>query len=101
MISYEKLASKPRAFKSITGLDIDEFERLFEKLVPVWVDHERSRLNRPDRKRAIGGGRKYTLKLRDRLVMVMCWLRLYLNTEAMGFFFGVDFLRAPPPPLPA
>jgi IS5 family transposase len=22
--------------------------------------------------------------------MVTCWLRLYLNTEAMGFFFGVD-----------
>jgi hypothetical protein len=20
--------------------------------------------------------------------LVMCWLRLYLNTEAMGFFFG-------------
>jgi IS5 family transposase len=90
MISYEKLVPKPRVFKSITGLDIDEFDRLFQKLVPVWVEHERKRLNRPDRKRAIGGGRKYTLKLRDQLVMVMCWLRLYLNTEAMGFFFGVD-----------
>jgi transposase len=90
MISYEKLAKKPRVFKSIIGLDIDEFERLFQRLVPVWVEHERSRLDRPDRKRAIGGGRKYALKLRDRLVMVMCWLRLYLNTEAMGFFFGVD-----------
>ena len=90
MISYQKLAEKPRVFKSITGLDIEEFERLFGKLVPVWVAEERKRLDRPGRKRAIGGGRKYTLKLRDRLVMVMCWLRLYLNTEAMGFFFGVD-----------
>lgn len=90
MISYQELAEKPRVFKSITGLDIEEFERLFEKLVPVWVAEERKRLDRPGRKRAIGGGRKYALKLRDRLVMVMCWLRLYLNTEAMGFFFGVD-----------
>jgi hypothetical protein len=90
MISYQKLVEKPRVFKSITDLDIDEFERLFRKLIPAWAEQERERLDRPGRKRAIGGGRKYTLKLRDRLVMVMCWLRLYLNTEAMGFFFGVD-----------
>jgi hypothetical protein len=90
MISYQKLSEKPRVFKSITGLNIDEFEQLFQKFVPVWVEHERERLARPDRKRAIGGGRKYTLELKDQLIMVMCWLRLYLNTEAMGFFFDVD-----------
>jgi hypothetical protein len=90
MISYQKLCEKPRVFKSITGLNIDEFEQLFQKFVPAWSEHEHKRLDRPDRKRAIGGGRKYTLELKDRLIMVMCWLRLYLNTEAMGFFFSVD-----------
>lgn len=90
MISYQMLIKKPRVFKSLTGLTIDEFERLFRKLVLAWSASEHQRLNRPDRKRAIGGGRKYTLELKTRLVMVMCWLRLYLNTEALGFFFGVD-----------
>ena len=90
MISYEKLVKKPRVFKSITGLGIEEFEQLYQKFAPVWVEHEHQRLKRPHRKRAIGGGRKYTLELKDQLVMVTCWLRLYLNTEAMGFFFGVD-----------
>jgi len=90
MISYQKLCEKPRVFKSIVGLNIDEFEQLFQKFVPAWVEHEHKRLDRPDRKRAIGGGRKYTLKLKDRLIMVMFWLRLYLNTEAMGFFFDVN-----------
>jgi IS5 family transposase len=90
MISYQKLVEKPKVFKSLTGLAVDEFERLFQKLVPAWSEHEYVRLDRPDRKRAIGGGRKYTLKLKNRLIMVMCWLRLYLNTEALGFFFGVD-----------
>jgi hypothetical protein len=89
MISYEKLAKKPRVFKSITGLSIEEFEQLYQKFAPVWVEHEHQRLRRPHRKRAISGGRKYTLELKDQLVMVTCWLRLYLNTEAMGFFFGV------------
>ena len=90
MISYEKLVKKPRVFKSITGLSIEEFDQLLQKFAPAWVEHEHQRLERPNRKRAIGGGRKYTLKLKDQLVMVTCWLRLYLNTEAMGFFFGVD-----------
>ena len=89
MISYQKLAKRPRAFKSLTGLDIDEFERLFKKLAPARAKSEYQRLNRPDRKRAVGGGRKYKLELQDQLVMVMCWLRLYLNVEALGFFFGV------------
>lgn len=90
MISYQELVKKPRVFKSVTGLRIDEFDELLEKFVPVWVEQERKRLSRPDRKRAIGGGRKYSLKMREQLIMVTCWLRLYLNTEAMGFFFGVD-----------
>ena len=90
MISYQKLIEKPRVFKSITGLRIDEFERLSQKVAPAWVEHEHKRLDHPNRQRAIGGGRKYALELKDRLVMVTCWLRLYLNTEAMGFFFGVD-----------
>ena len=90
MLSYEVLVQKPRVFKSVTGLEIDEFERLFQKFVPKWLEQEHERLHRPNRKRAIGGGRKYTLRLKDRLVMVLCWLRLYLNAEALGFFFGVD-----------
>jgi hypothetical protein len=69
---------------------VDEFNRLFRKFVPKWIEQEHERLNRPNRKRAIGGGRKYTLRLKDLLVMVLCWLRLYLNMEALGFFFGVD-----------
>jgi len=90
MISYEVLVQKPRVFKSLTGLNVDEFDRLFRKFVPKWIEQEHERLNRPNRQRAIGGGRKYTLRLKDLLVMVLCWLRLYLNTEALGFFFGVD-----------
>lgn len=90
MISYQELVKKPRVFKSVTGLNIDEFDQLLQKFTPTWIEHEHNRLNRPDRKRAIGGGRKYTLPLRDQLVMVMCWLRLYLNMEALGFLFGVD-----------
>ena len=92
MITYDKLKQKPRAFRSITGMSITEFDKLFRKIIPVWTRSERERLSRPDRKRAIGGGHPYTLQLRERLLMTVVWLRLYLSTEALGFFFGVDNL---------
>ncbi len=56
MISYEVLVQKPRVFQSVKGLSVDEFDRLFRKFVPKWVEQEYARLSRPDRKRAIGGG---------------------------------------------
>jgi hypothetical protein len=90
MITYDKLKQKPRAFRSITGMSITEFDELYQKLIPVWARSERERLSRPDRKRAIGGGHPYTLRLRERLLMTVTWLRLYLSTEALGFFFDVD-----------
>lgn len=90
MISYQALIQKPRVFKSVTGLERAEFDRLFQKFLPVWVEQERERRDRPGRQRAIGGGRRYKLILQDRLIMVLTWLRLYLNTEALGFFFGLN-----------
>ena len=55
MIGYQKLTEKPRVFKSITGLDIEEFERLFGRLVPVWVAEERNRAARKACATTVGG----------------------------------------------
>jgi len=90
MVTYDKLKQKPRAFRSLTGMSISEFGALYRKLIPVWAKSERDRLSRPDRKRAVGGGHPYHLRLKERLLMMVVWLRLYLSTEALGFFFDVD-----------
>jgi len=90
LITYTKLARKDRVFKSLTGLSVTEFDELLTALLPRWEAAERQRLKRPQRQRALGGGRKYALGVAEQLLMVLCWLRLYLNTEALGFFFGVD-----------
>jgi len=84
MITYNKLKKKPRAFRSITGMSIAELDGLYRKFVPVWIGAERERLSRPDRKRAIGGGHPYALKLRERLLMTVVWLRLYPEHRSIG-----------------
>lgn len=75
--------------KVSSGVTVAEFEALWE-LMPVWYLHEQRRLNQRQRQRAIGGGRRYTLSLRDRLLMTLMWLKLYLNTNVLGYLFGVD-----------
>jgi transposase len=90
MITYRELTKNPRVFKSLTGVTVSEFSELYDKVQPLWLHNEIERLSRRDRKRAIGGGRDYTLKLKERLLMTLVWLKLYLTVDALGFFFGVS-----------
>jgi transposase len=90
MISYRELVKKPRVFKSLTGVTVSEFGELYNKVQPLWLNNEVERLSRRERKRAIGGGRDYALTLKERLLMTLVWLKLYLTVDALGFFFGVS-----------
>lgn len=90
MISYQELSKQTRVFKSITGVTVAEFNDLYGKVQPIWVATEIKRLSRRERKRAVGGGRDYALKLKERLLMTLVWLKLYLTVDALGFFFGVS-----------
>ena len=90
MITFENLSRKPSVFKGFTGVTVAEFKELLGKVTPVWVEHEQKRLERPNRQRAMGGGRKPALGLREQLLVTLVWLRLYLATEPLGFLFGID-----------
>lgn len=90
MLTYTNLSRKSTVFKGFTGVTTAEFEELLEKVIPVWMAQDRKRLERPDRQRAIGGGRKPAFEVREQLLVTLVWLRLYLTTEALGFLFDID-----------
>ncbi len=90
MLTYETLARKPGAFKSMTGLTIDEFEDLLADLRPRDEAARQERYVATPRRRAPGGGAKPRYALRERLLMTLVWLRLYLTGDAVGVLFGVD-----------
>ncbi|MGI0063075.1 MAG: transposase family protein [Nitrosotalea sp.] len=90
MITYEKLARKPKIFRSFTGLDVPEFDFLSEKIREEHETTERERLSRPKRKRKIGQGRKFALVLKDRLLMLLVYYRMYTSYTLAGFLFGLD-----------
>lgn len=90
MITFWELRKKPSIFKGFTGVTVAEFEALEEKITGLWVEQEKERLKRPNRQRAVGGGRKQELDLCGQLLLTLVWLRLYLTTELLGYLFGID-----------
>jgi hypothetical protein len=90
IIRYHELKKNKRVFKGFTGVTVKEFEELETKSEELWIEQEKKRLSRSNRKRAEGGGRQKTLLFRDQLLMTLIWLKLYLILEALGYLFGVD-----------
>ena len=61
----------PKTFLRLTGLTVEKFEQVLEHLLPIFEKAEKKRLSRPNRQRAIGGGRRYALELGETLGMVV------------------------------
>lgn len=91
-MKYQTIAKNPVLFSRFTGLTIQEFSTLSRELKPLWDKAERERLSRNDRKRNIGGGRKYKLQqFNDKLLVILMFYKLYFTFEVLGFlFFDLD-----------
>jgi hypothetical protein len=94
-LNFNYFFKKPTKFYRFTGLEVGEFLFLKEEIEPLWQKAELKRLFRPNRQRAIGGGRKYHLRtLEDKMLLVLLFYRLYLNYDFLGFIFGFDGTNA-------
>jgi hypothetical protein len=90
MTVYEKLCRRPAVFRNLTGLSREEFEALYQQVVDDIDRNNETRLERGDRQRAVGAGRRYEHDTRNRLLMAMIWLRVYPTYEVLGFIFDLD-----------
>ena len=91
MLSYGKLSKRPLIFRSFSGLEVSEFDSLYAKVESKYDEYECERLSvRKDRKRKIGAGRRFKISLRDRLLMLLVYYRLYVTFTLCGYLFDVD-----------
>ena len=90
MTVYEKLRRRPAVFRNLTGLSLEEFEVLYQQVVDDMDRYDETRLERGDRQRAVGAGRRYEHNARNRLLMAMIWLRIYPTYEVLGFIFDLN-----------
>lgn len=87
---YHKLAKQPALFKRFTGLSLNEFNILYEKVKNKYKDSEVKRLSNRKRKREFGAGRRFKMSLEDRLIMLLVHYRCYLVFSLMGFLFDLN-----------
>ncbi|OAD19992.1 transposase, IS4 family protein [Candidatus Thiomargarita nelsonii] len=77
-----------RQMKSLTGLSSDEFSALSETFGKV-MDKNRQQTTK-NRKRAVGGGKKHSLTLMEKLFVVLFYLKTYPTFDVLGAGFKVD-----------
>jgi hypothetical protein len=90
ILRYERLQRFPSVFKSMTGLHIVQFDALTADILPRFHAAEATRLSRPNRQRAIGGGPGFDLDPRNQILLTVIWLRLYPIHEVLAYLFGVS-----------
>ena len=89
MLSYPRLSKSPSVFRSFTGLGVSEFDSLYGEVESKHDEYEKKRLSRKDRKNEVGAGHPFKLPLRDRLLMLLAYYRLYATSTLLGFLFDL------------
>jgi hypothetical protein len=90
MSHTDRLKRSADTFRQLTGITPAVFDDLLAELEPRYLQAEAKRKNRPGRQRQPGAGRKYTLPLADRLLMLLIYYRTYTTHAFLGFLFGID-----------
>src|SRR5689334_22242755 len=90
MSHTDRLRRSPNAFRQLTGITPDAFDRLLAQLTPRYEQADARRKARPDRRRKPGAGPKHKLPLSDRLLMLLIYYRTYVTHAFLGFLFDLD-----------
>lgn len=89
MLNLERIFQQDRLLRAMTGLNLNAFECL----VPSFAQaYEQSRVNRDvERKRAVGGGRKATLRTPcEKLFYILLYCKCYPTFDLLSVLFGFD-----------
>ena len=81
--NFKRLFKKPKVFLCITGLTLEEFEKIVEMARPLWDEKVE--------KGKIVSGRPYGLKsLEGHILCLLIYYLTYLTQQFLGFLFRVD-----------
>jgi hypothetical protein len=90
ILRYAQLSRHPAVFQAMTGLTVAVFDDLVTDLLPACLSAKQQRLKRPDRRRAIGGGRHDDLCWINQILLTVIWLRTYPTNEVLAYLIGVS-----------
>ncbi len=91
LLSYDRLSRKPSLFKSFTRLPVQQFDNVYREIESKYPKHEIKRFSyKRNRERDVGAGRRFKLAVKDRVIMVLVYYRMYITYTLMEFLFGLD-----------
>jgi len=91
-LRYENLKSKPTAFRSFTGFDLEEFQILLAAFTTAWEGYAQENHLPPEmRQRGYGGGRKARLgTCQEKLLFILVYFKTYPLQEVLAFHFDMS-----------
>jgi hypothetical protein len=90
LLSYTRLSKSPSNFRSFIGMDVPEFDSIYEEVESRYNEFEKKRRSRSERQRDVGGGHPFKLLLRDRLLMLLVYYRSYVTSILVEYLFDLD-----------
>ena len=90
MLNYKLLSKRLPLFRSLTGVEVSEFDSIYTKVQANYNEYETKRLSRENRKRKVGAGHPFKLQLQERLLMFLVYYRLYITSTLTGVLFDLD-----------
>ncbi len=91
MFNHKKLAKKQKQFLSITGVTPQQFDFLSKEIRKQYKITEAKRLSEnKKRQREIGAGHKFDHCLKDRIIMLLMYYRMYTTYDLLGMIFDLD-----------
>lgn len=87
-MNISKIARNPRLCHALTGLSYQEFSDLVPVFEKALIE---LRMQKPKRKRGVGGGRRGVLKTPEsKLLFILFYLKTYPTFDVLGFFTGKE-----------
>ena len=93
MLTYAKIANKPRILRNLTGLTTQAFTKLATSFERAYEAHleEQDRQREQPRQRRRGGGRKSAIPtVEDKLLFILFYFKVYPLQEVQGLFFSLS-----------
>jgi len=88
MLTYTKLARKPKQFHAFTGITVRQFDFLYRTIKKQYTITEQKRLSK--RERQSGAVRPCNLPVREQIQMLLIYYRCYTSYDLLEYLFGVD-----------
>jgi hypothetical protein len=88
IITEKILLENPELVKAFTGLPAETFWELVHAVEVQLLAYERERHERPDRQRAVGGGRGFDQPTVTRVAQILTYLRLHILQQGAALLYG-------------